>query len=88
MFLVIERNNFSNLSPTWWARDEKRDYSSPFRVVPGADWMYYDPIASRAIDEAEAGPLATGVRPPIPDGHLIGFNVDLALDRWINGQYR
>lgn len=59
---------------------ENRDDNSPGRIGPGTDWIYYDSIVRRAIGESEARVLAASVRPPIPDGYPVGFNLYMAPD--------
>lgn len=38
ILIVMERANFPGISPTWRERGEKRDYRSPGRMGPEADW--------------------------------------------------
>ena len=81
---VVERTDFAQLPPTWRARGEKKEDSSPGRVGPGGDWLYYDPFARRAISEADAKRFAARERPPIPEGHPMGFDFDTAPDGWVS----
>lgn len=80
ILLVIELNKFDGLYPTWLAWGEKGDESFPSRMSLEADWMYYDPVSGRASGDDVVRFLAANLRHPIPHGHLVVFNFDMALD--------
>lgn len=84
ILFVIERTYFATLSPMWISRGEKREDRSPGPVGPGADWIYYDPIAYRAIGKVDARHLVARVRPPIPDWHPVDFNFEMTPAGWVD----
>lgn len=84
IIIVIEKNNLVSMSPTLQARGEKLDDSSHGPFGSGADWMFYGPVARRAVGESETQRLAASARYPITDGHMVDFNFSMDPDGWVD----